>query len=133
MPNSVKGFRYVQKTPITSSEGLPSNDFVCYWDLLMHTWITGPEACRLQLRSLLSSKYLKRELKGVFFETFATNRKECHRSVLFRYFLSPFLWTGIIFTFSYSFRKHLFITILLGDSWNYIPPIVVPSSAKPYG
>ena len=43
---------------------------------------------------------------------------------------SNVLFEQVIASWDRSTRKLAFYTSLLGDSWNYMPPILVPSSAK---
>ena len=62
---------------------------------------------------MLSSKYLKTELKIFFSKLLPQIGNSDTVRYFFCYFLSHFLWTGIKFAVFHSFRKHLFITLLL--------------------
>ena len=106
MSDSIKGFRQIQKNTSYLNWRIGVKrfvNFVCYWERLMHTWITGPK----------DSKDSKRELKIFFSKILLQIGKSDTGRELFIICLSPFLCTGITFVFLHSFGKHSFITLLL--------------------
>ena len=67
-----------KKTPLTSSEG-DWHQMICKFCVIERSWSTHESTDQksdwLQLRSLLSSKYLKRELKIIFSKILQQIRK----------------------------------------------------------
>ena len=78
---------------------------------------TGQKSDWLQLRSLLSSKYLRRELKITFSKILLQIGRSVTGPWFFIICFSHFKWTGVIYTFFHSFGKYSFITLLLKRIW----------------
>ena len=124
MPDSIKGFRYVQIN--TSYFKLVIGvkwfvNFVCSWEKLMHRWITGSEASLIAIKEFIVLQMFKKRVKDNFFKHFATSRQEWHLSVITYYFFVVFFMNwGNICLFPFIWKTFIYYTFVKKDMQRFL-------------